>query len=143
MLKRVTLAGIFLALAAAAVAQTPTVLLAWDVTDQQPATVNSWARLITIDGATVATAPTCSAAVLVPPTTGTTCTVPAPTLSTGSHIVEVRYTSGSFSVKNTTTGLGAAGTPPSMASNVRVVVLVCTQSPTPTTPPACTIVPVP
>ena len=113
----------FLLMVGAAVpaAQTPTAQLVWDV-DAPVATVNGYTRVITVDGAAVSATPTCVAATA--PTTGTTCSVPVQSLATGTHTVVIRYTSGSQSVTNTTTGLQAMGTLPALPTNLRITVTV-------------------
>lgn len=113
------LAGLLVASSAAA--QTPVAALVWDV-DAAPTVVNSYTRAVTVDGAAVTASPTCVAATA--PTTGTTCTLPVPSLATGTHTVVIRYTSGSQSVTNTTTGLTAMGTLPALPTNLRITVTV-------------------
>jgi hypothetical protein len=112
--------------ASLAFAQTTTANLVWDV-DAPVATVNGYTRSITVDGVAVTAAPACVAATA--PTTGTTCSVPVAGLQTGTHAVVIKYTSGSQSVQNTTTGLSASGTLPALPANLRITVTVTVVAP--------------
>jgi hypothetical protein len=94
------------------------VTLAWDY-DKVPTEVSTYVQAISIDGIVQTSVPTCIAKGLV----GTTCSIPAPLLATGSHTVSISATKGSVTAQTIINGLGGASAP-SNPTNHKVVITI-------------------
>lgn len=77
-----------------------TATLAWDTTAPL-AEVQGYSKTVRIDG----TALTATIACTAKSATETTCSVPAPTLATGSHTIEISHTSGGYTTVYSFTGV--------------------------------------
>ena len=98
--------------------QAQTATLAWEY-DKLPSEVSQYVQSITIDGTVQTAVPTCAAL----GTTRTACSIPAPSLATGTHSVSISATRGGITATTNITGIGGTGAP-SNPSNPKVVITI-------------------
>lgn len=100
-------------------AQTPVVQMSWDY-DKASTEVATFAQVITVDGTVLTALPTCVAQ----GSAKTICTIPAPTLATGSHNVSISASKNGITAETRINGLNVATNAPPNPGNPRATVTV-------------------
>jgi hypothetical protein len=124
---RYLIALVMLCVVSVAEAQTPVFNLRWFYRLETAMTVNqTYQQFVTVDGVTVTGVPTC-----VQAGPDVSCTIPAPTLATGTHVVAVRAVKDGIEATTTINGFNAATQGPKNAVGFTYSITITVNPPQP------------